>query len=367
MNINNNNNNTNNNAYPPQYYNLRYAKQYKNPQYNNQQYNNLQYYNGQYQQYPVSYQTGPTPYNGAQPMNGAYVQPTPLSTYNYQNPMAAAQPMNRAGPYSSSSIPNQYPAYQAINSTNQPPKPYSSAEPLSNATNTSNELNGSNISNTTNSTNTTNTSALPSASSPQAIRQNEPPKPQYNIPPSQKSRYSNLYGLIAAIETLEEEYCDGNIDKKEHAIIFTELQQQFLTLQSALNLSKDDIKHFCDVFKIPCGFTLSLVFKTDSSSNNRNIQEGIALGTDFTTLSDLCYLKTQPASSFLSLARQIKQRLMSMNVYNNALHSDVQMYTDKWIKKLEAIDQSQAVPDNIIDELQKDINFWKSASIEAMS
>lgn len=195
----------------------------------------------------------------------------------------------------------------------------------------------------------------------------------YHIPEGQEGRYGNLYSLISTIEVLEDEYCNGNINSEEHNRLFRELQTQFNTVQNALNLTAEDIKLFCSSCKLSSGYAISALFNnipndisSGSISSNISIdpQQAVALGTDFTTLSDYCMVDVVTAGQYLTLIRQIRGRLQSMGILKR--NEEVRNLTENWINNFEHLKPNDKVPSEIIEQLKSQIGVWRTSAIDSM-
>lgn len=214
------------------------------------------------------------------------------------------------------------------------------------------------------------TGAVPTAPqvAPPVVEEN-PKKPKYIIEEGLESKYANIYSLIAAIEFLEDEYCNGNVSTTERAQIFKDLSRQFTTVQQALGLNKKDVENFCTAAGLAHGYAISALFNqaadvdTDPAKIDK-IREGVHLGQDFTTLSDWCFVKTGDAQSLLSLVRQIKGRLEALHILQR--NAEVREMTDKWMNTLNELPLKLPVPPELLDELQKDLDLWRIAVHETL-
>ncbi|KAH0795180.1 hypothetical protein GPJ56_000856 [Histomonas meleagridis] len=194
---------------------------------------------------------------------------------------------------------------------------------------------------------------------------------KHQIPEGQEGRYANLYSLISTIESLEDEYCNGYITSEEHNKLFSELQSQFNTVQNALNLTTEDIRTFCNHCKLSGSYAFAALFNSTpeistslNHSNNVDLQQAVALGTDFTTLSDYCMVDAVTAGQYLQLIRQIKGRLQSMNILQQ--NEEAKNITDYWLDVFEKMKPNDKVPNDIIEKLKSQIGVWRTSAIETM-
>ena len=194
-----------------------------------------------------------------------------------------------------------------------------------------------------------------------------PSRPKYHIREADKAKYANIYSLIAAVEAVEDEYCNGNISPDEHNRVLNDLKKQFNTVKSAMSLSVKDVTNFCEAARLPHGYAVAALFDADIEDDGTptsNLKQALDLGTDFTTLSDFCALGSVRAEEAGQLVRTIKARLQALGVLNR--NGEAKAITDKWVEKFDAMRAGEIVPDAVIEELKRDITVWKISALDSL-
>ena len=288
------------------------------------------------------------------PAYGVYGQPAPQypGQYPYQYLPGAASHVPYGGaypsgpvPYAGATAPAPYPGATAPGQVQPPsrataPVPYPGAQPP--------HAHGA--------SKTSTASSVPA-----------PSRPKYHIKEADKAKYANIYSLIAAVEAVEDEYCNGNISPEEHTRVLTDLKKQFNTVKSAMSLSVKDVTDFCDAARLPHGYAISALFGAeidDQDTPSSNLKQAVDLGTDFTTLSDFCALGSVRAEEAGQLVRTIKARLEALGVMHR--NSEVKAITDKWVAKFDTMRAGEIVPDAVIEELKRDITVWKISALDSL-
>ena len=189
---------------------------------------------------------------------------------------------------------------------------------------------------------------------------------RYPIAEKDRAQYENLFGLILSIEMIEEEYTSGELEKDTHDKLMKDLLLQFETVRNALDLSTDQLAHFCVASHIPHSFFIAAVRggTADSSTDGSSLADATQLGTELTTLSDQCFMRTSPASEYIALLRIIAGRMTSLNIF--AQSPEAKEYADKWIREFGALRPSEMPSDEMLERLKSDLLVWRHVALGAL-
>lgn len=215
----------------------------------------------------------------------------------------------------------------------------------------------------------------PPAGNPAAARPTAATAPVVNPPTvsasfpikeADKLKYANIYSLIAAVEVLEDEYCNGNISSQERNAAFKDLKDQFDRVKSAMGLGVKEVTNFCKAARLQHVYAISALFTNldEGEVSKTSLQQAVDLGTDFTTLSDLCYVENGTGSNFQVLVHRIEGRLKSLQVLQR--NPELQKITAKWVEQFDSIGSNDIVPKTVTDQLKGDIQLWRQWALDSL-
>lgn len=189
---------------------------------------------------------------------------------------------------------------------------------------------------------------------------------KFPIKESDKLKYANIYSLIAAVEVLEDEYCNGNISSDDRNTAFKDLKAQFDKVKNAMGLGVKEVTNFCKAARLQHVYAISALFSNadEGEVSKTSLQQAVDLGTDFTTLSDLCFMQNMTGSQFQVLVRRIESRLKALQLLQN--NTELRQMTTKWVEQFDSIGANDVVPATVTDQLKSDIQPWRMWALDAL-
>jgi hypothetical protein len=191
------------------------------------------------------------------------------------------------------------------------------------------------------------------------------PEPSFHIPAQKVSAFANLYGLLTAMDLLENEFCSGHLANDDYQKWNQEFKSQLSKVRTAHNLSTADICTFCVVSGLDVTYLSTLidepVVTTPAAGNRQAMQVAMSLGSDFTTLADLCEMNREgrrECKEFMQYIVEIKSKLTILGTY--PVNADVKEMTDRWISEFGTMKPNDYVPAELSGRLAAEIPLWKS-------
>lgn len=188
----------------------------------------------------------------------------------------------------------------------------------------------------------------------------------YNIPPNQKNLYENLFSILVVTDSIESDFCEGRLSEDNATKSITQLKDQFNRLRSILNFNKAEIEKFCTACHINLPYALNVLFSeinhTENLNSTERYQEAMNLGTNFTTLMDLCQLKIQEPIRYNEIILKIKVGMGKLGLLESK--EEIYQIMTKWVNAFSQLRPMDKVSNELILELESDMKKCYVLSME---
>jgi hypothetical protein len=174
--------------------------------------------------------------------------------------------------------------------------------------------------------------------------------------PDSCAQYANLFGILLSLEFVQSEFVNGAIAEDVRDRLFQGLYGNFEAVRKALELNIEGVRLFARACNLPCALCTAAI--EDSHALPVGASTAVELGTAFTTLSDLCSLRTGDSQYYLDLITKIRSCCAAL-----AIHEDpeVQRYCKRWYGAFAALPPSSDPELALVQVLKREIQPWLSA------
>jgi hypothetical protein len=178
----------------------------------------------------------------------------------------------------------------------------------------------------------------------------------FSICSDNSGHYANLFGIILAMESIQNEFLNGTLGSEERDRVFQSLRKNFEAVRKALGLSVEGVRGFAKACNLQCN--LSFAAMENESSLPAGAPAAVELGTTFTTLSDLCSLRTGDAQYYVDLITKIRHCCTALKIHEDP---EVRQLGDKWYSAFGALRPDQEPNLDLTRALKADIQPWLDA------
>jgi len=168
----------------------------------------------------------------------------------------------------------------------------------------------------------------------------------FKVPEVNKEKYTNLYGILAAIDTLEAEHVEGFIDESDYQRLFNELKRPFELIVTSLRIDERQVQEFCEAMKLSASYALfALYHKSNQAepqpsapqapqSSKLTQSDLIQFGTVVVTISDMCHLGNISNSLFNTKFQLVVSIIRKTDFLskNNEANSIIAKWNNKFLE-----------------------------------
>lgn len=171
----------------------------------------------------------------------------------------------------------------------------------------------------------------------------EPPTRAYIPPPKilkfeyrkeDSEKYANIYSLLVAIDGVEEQASNGILTVTDRDTLIEELSDQFFRALRVVGFNEQNVRDFAEESRLKCPFALNCLYgqvrkQTDTHKNPIQLH-AYKLGTNLTSLSDLCAFPDSTSGQYSHCLLEIKSSVKALSEHNQH-YADLLGAIDHWI------------------------------------